>query len=164
MFTFYYQNIADKNTFQPFCSTRTNSKVVTLFARKVIAYFRFYYICFEITGDPCNLLALSDVIYSQITSFSLNHIFSKSRHSCFKIAPFLVWIPGAGGTRYILGWGGAARPLIPWPCLRQKSLIFLPCLRHLTRNHTLCQTIINIETLSHLSHGQSQNYLQLFKT
>ena len=24
---------------------------------------------------------------------------------------------GGGGTRYILGWGGAARPLIPWPCL-----------------------------------------------
>ena len=35
---------------------------------------------------------------------------------------------GGGGTRYILGWGGAALPLIPWPCLRQKSLIFLPCL------------------------------------
>ena len=34
-----------------------------------------------------------------------------------------------GGTRYILGWGGAAWPLIPWPCLRKKSLIFLPCLR-----------------------------------
>ena len=33
-----------------------------------------------------------------------------------------------GGTRYILGWGCAARPLIPWLCLRQKSLIFLPCL------------------------------------
>ena len=90
MFTFYYQNIADKNTFQLFCSTRTNSKVVTLFARKVIAYFSFYYIHFEITGDPCNLLALSDVSYSQITSFPLNHIFFKSRHSCFKTAPFLV--------------------------------------------------------------------------
>ena len=34
-----------------------------------------------------------------------------------------------GDTRYILGWGGAVRPLIPWPCLRQKSLIFLPCLK-----------------------------------
>ena len=34
-----------------------------------------------------------------------------------------------GGTRYILGWGGAVRPLIPRLCLRQKSLIFLPCLR-----------------------------------
>ena len=34
-----------------------------------------------------------------------------------------------GGTRYTLGWGGAARPLIPWPCLRQISLIFLPCSR-----------------------------------
>ena len=39
--------------------------------------------------------------------------------------------PPEGGTRYILGWGGAARPLIPWPCLRQISLIFLPCLRQL---------------------------------
>ena len=37
--------------------------------------------------------------------------------------------PAGGGTRYILGWGGAARLLIPRPCLRQKSLIFLPCLR-----------------------------------
>ena len=34
-----------------------------------------------------------------------------------------------GGTRYILGWGGAARPHIPWPCLRQISLIFPSCLR-----------------------------------
>ena len=34
-----------------------------------------------------------------------------------------------GGTWYIPGWGGAARSLIPWPCLRQISLIFLPCLR-----------------------------------
>ena len=34
-----------------------------------------------------------------------------------------------GGTRYIPGWGGAPRTLIPWPCLRQISLIFLPCLR-----------------------------------
>ena len=40
----------------------------------------------------------------------------------------------------------------------------IPCLRHLTRNHTLCKTIINIETLSYLIHWQSQNYLQLFKT
>ena len=38
-------------------------------------------------------------------------------------------IQAPGGTQYILGWGGAARPLIPWPFLRQKSLIFLPCLR-----------------------------------
>ena len=52
---------------------------------------------------------------------------------------------GGGGTRYILGWRGAAPPLIPWPCLWQKSLIFLPCLRQnsdLTQNHTLCKTII----------------------
>ena len=34
-----------------------------------------------------------------------------------------------GATPYIPGWGGAVRPLIPWPCLRQISLIFRPCLR-----------------------------------
>ena len=77
------------------------------------------------------------------------------------------------GNRYILGWGGAVRPLIPWPCLRQKSLIFLPCfktefrflipcLRHLTRNHNLCETISNIETLSDLIHWQSQRYLKRY--
>ena len=57
----------------------------------------------------------------------------------------LAWVsnkPRGEGTRYILGWGGASWPLIPWPCLRQKLLIFLPCLRHLTRNHTLCKKII----------------------
>ena len=37
--------------------------------------------------------------------------------------------PGGGGTRYIRGWGGAARPLIPLPCLRQTEFRFLiPCL------------------------------------
>ena len=41
----------------------------------------------------------------------------------------MYWLQSRGGTPYILGWGGAARPLIPWPCIRQKSLIFLPCLR-----------------------------------
>ena len=44
-----------------------------------------------------------------------------------------------GGTRYILGWGGAARPLIPWvayfPTLFKTEFRFLiPCLRDLTRN------------------------------
>ena len=34
----------------------------------------------------------------------------------------------------------------------------------MTRNHALCETINNIETLSYLIHWQSQNYLQLFKT
>ena len=37
----------------------------------------------------------------------------------------------------------------------------IPYLRNLTRNHTLCKTKINIETLSYLIHWQSQNYLQL---
>ena len=61
-------------------------------------------------------------------------------------------------TWYILGWGGVARPLIPWPFSGQ---FLIACLRHLTRNHTLCKTIINIDTPSYLSHWQSQNYLQL---
>ena len=62
-------------------------------------------------------------------------------------------IPG-GGTRYILGWEGAVRPLIPRPCFTAKIADFptlfktelrflIPCLRHLTRNHTLCKTMIN---------------------
>ena len=49
-----------------------------------------------------------------------------------------------------------------FPTLFETEFRFLiPCLRHLTRNHTLCKTIINIETLSFLFHWQSQNYLQL---
>ena len=80
--------------------------------------------------------------------------------------------PGrGGGTRYILGWGGAARPSYPdlfktkiadFPTLfRTEFRLLIPCLRHLTRNHTLCKTIVNIETLSYLIHWQSQNYLPL---
>ena len=38
----------------------------------------------------------------------------------------------------------------------------ISCLRHLTRNHTLCKTIINIETFSYLIHWQSQNYLKRY--
>ena len=63
-------------------------------------------------------------------------------------------VPGDGGTRYILGWGGAVRPpntltlfktkIADFPTLFKTEFRFLiPCLRHLTRNHTLCKTIIN---------------------
>ena len=49
-----------------------------------------------------------------------------------------------------------------FPSLFKTEFRFLiRCLRHLTRNHTLCKTIINIETLSYFIHWQSQNYLQL---
>ena len=49
-----------------------------------------------------------------------------------------------------------------FPTLFKTEFRFLiPCLRHLTRDHTLCKTIINIETLYYLIHLQSQNYLQL---
>ena len=45
----------------------------------------------------------------------------------------LLWLAfplgGGGDTWYIPQWGDAARPLIPWTCLRQISLIFQPCLR-----------------------------------
>ena len=44
--------------------------------------------------------------------------YSRSSHDVTKIQPkFLLWCgitpEGEGGTRYILGWGGVARPLIP---------------------------------------------------
>ena len=40
-----------------------------------------------------------------------------------------------------------------FPTLFETEFRFLiPCLRHLTRNHTLCKTIINIETLSYVIH------------
>ena len=67
-----------------------------------------------------------------------------------KIWPPFFWGGGgvAWGTRFITGCGGAARALVPWPCLR-----------HVTRNHTPCNGIIHIETLFYLIHWQSQNYL-----
>ena len=49
-----------------------------------------------------------------------------------------------------------------FPTLFKTEFRFLiPCLRHLTRNHTLCKTIIDIETLSYLIDWQSQHCLQL---
>ena len=71
-------------------------------------------------------------------------------------------IPWGGGYS-VNPWVGRCGPAphTAWTCFRQKSLILLPCLRHLTRNHTLCKTITNIETRSYLIHWQSQNYLQL---
>ena len=108
----------------------------------------------EILSLP--LLLICHVLFGSGYVFLFSWSFARGKLTCVNLEP--------GGTRYILGRGGAEKPLIPWPCLRQKSLIFLPCLRHLTRNHTLCKTIINIETLSYLIHWQSQNYLQLFKT
>ena len=82
--------------------------------------------------------------------------------------------PGGGYSIYLrLGRCGPAphkltllkTKIADFPTLFKTEFRFLiPCLRHLTRNHTLCKTIINIETLSYLIHWQSQNYLQLFKT
>ena len=40
----------------------------------------------------------------------------------------LVYRGGGGGTRYNLEWGGAARPLKPLPCLRQKLSDFFDTL------------------------------------
>ena len=60
--------------------------------------------------------------------------------------------------------GGEVRPG-PAPhtltLFKTEFRFLIPCLRYLTRKHTLCKAIINIETLSHLIHWQSQNYLQL---
>ena len=89
------------------------------------------------------------------------------------------WVPeicysSAGGRGYTIypwvgRWGPAPHTLTlfetkiaDFPTLFKTEFRFLiPCLRHLTRNHTLCKTIINIKTLSYLIHWQSQNYLQL---
>ena len=44
-----------------------------------------YYIHFEITGDPCNLIGSQQSGFLRITLFfALNHNCSKSRHSCSK--------------------------------------------------------------------------------
>ena len=74
------------------------------------------------------------------------------------------------GARYILGWGGVPHTLTlfktkiaDFPTLFKTEFRFLiPCLRHLTRNYTLCKAIINIETLSYLIHWQSQHYLKRY--
>ena len=55
-------------------------------------------------------------------------------------------LAGGGVTWYILGWGGGTRPLIRWPSLRQKSLIFPFCLKLNTLflyQSTLCSEILN---------------------
>ena len=84
----------------------------------------------------------------------------------------VVWLKVPGGYS-IYPWVGRCGPaphtltlfktkIADFPTLFKTEFRFLiPCLRHLTRNHTLCKTIINIETLSYLIHWQSQNYLQL---
>ena len=81
------------------------------------------------------------------------------------------WSPGGGYSIYSwVGRCGAAphtltlfkTNIADFPTLFKTEFRFLiPCLRHLTRNHTLCKTIIDSETLSYLIHWQSQNYLQL---
>ena len=91
-------------------------------------------------------------------------------------ASFLCFVaksPGGGGYS-IYPWVGRCGPaphtltlfktkIADFPTLFKTEFRFLiPCLRHLTRNHTLCKTIINIETLSYLIHWQSQNYLKRY--
>ena len=50
----------------------------------------FYYIHFEITGDPCILIGSQqcDLLFQMINHTALNHICSKSRHSCSKLHHF----------------------------------------------------------------------------
>ena len=73
---------------------------------------------------------------------------------------------GRGGGYSIYPWVGrcGAAPhtltlfktkIADFPTLFKTEFRFLiPCLRHLTRNHTLCKTVINIETLPYLNHWQ----------
>ena len=80
---------------------------------------------------------------------------------------------GGGGRVLDISLGGEVQPGPSYPDLfktkiadfptlfRTEFRFLIPCLRHLTRNHTLCTTIVNIETISYLIHRQSQNYLQL---
>ena len=78
MFTFYYQNIADKNTFQLFCSARTNQNWSFYSPEKLkqkSLIFVFIISILKLLATPAILLALSDVIY-HIT----NHIFSSKSH------------------------------------------------------------------------------------
>ena len=58
----------------------------SIFSSCIIAYnFSFYYIHFEITGDPCNLIGSQQCdLFTNSTIFALNHICSKLRHSCSK--------------------------------------------------------------------------------
>ena len=84
----------------------------------------------------------------------------------------LTVLAGGGGVLDI-SWVGRCGPaphtltlfktkIADFPTLFKTEFRFLiPCLRHLTRNHTLCKTIIDIETLSYLIDWQSQHYLQL---
>ena len=71
---------------------------------------------FPFTASGCYFV----FIKAKLCSFSFKISLQRAQH---------VHICARGGTRCILGWGGAARLLISWPCVRQKSLIFLPCLR-----------------------------------
>ena len=58
----------------------------SIFSSCIIAYnFSFYYIHFEITGDPCNLIGSQQCdLFTNSIIFALNHICSKLRHSCSK--------------------------------------------------------------------------------
>ena len=90
------------------------------------------------------------------------------------IQVLLVFALGRGGGYSIYRWVGRCGPashtltlfktkIADFPTLSKTEFRFLiPCLRHLTRNHTLCKTIINIETLSYLIHSQSQNYFNRY--
>ena len=115
MFTFYYQNIADKNKHIPtFLFYTYQPKLDILLARKVkakIAYFCFYDIHFEITADPSNLIGSQQCDLShhkshfviQITSF-LNRIIHvlKSHRFWFKSHGFCLFISAFQHTGYLI--------------------------------------------------------------
>ena len=133
--------------------------------------------CLNFHTDDQTLKISHHFILFQDLSLVTQNVLKISRFQCLTIilkakAPRLPPPGGEGATRYILGWGGVApaphtlalfkTKIADFPSLFKTEFRFLtPCLRHLTRNHTLCKTIINIKTLSYLIHWQSQNYLQL---
>ena len=93
-------------------------------------------------------------------------------HRTYRYTSIISICPGGGYSIY--RWVGRCGPashtltlfktkIADFPTLSKTEFRFLiPCLRHLTRNHTLCKTIINIETLSYLIHSQSQNYFNRY--
>ena len=131
--------------------------------------------CLNFHTDDQTLKISHHLILFQDLSLVTQNVLKISRFQCLTIilkakAPRLP--PGGEGVLNIsLGGEVWPSPSYPGPfktkiadflSLFKTELRFLiPCLRHLTQNHTLCKTIINIETLSYLIHWQSQNYLQL---
>ena len=64
------------------------------------------------------------------------------------------WVERCGPAPHILTLFKTKIADFPTLYFKTEFRFLTPCLRHLTPNHTLCKTIINIETLSYLIHWQ----------